>query len=574
MLRIEVLPKQVLSDRILVTCKKPAAGKAVSDSAGSKYGGADPTSYVFASSAGIVQTLRTLCQGSTEVQYLAFSLCDECVWDESLANRIIDEIDYFSRAYQDWLLLAANGRDAKDRELTAAYFHYEPDLTPSRDRHAIAAASGLLYVFNLRVLRELHQFTVLSSQIDNSINVLIMRGYLRGKASFFSPRLYPCFLGMRYLSVASLLENFHRTFSLVKAAEQASTGNEMDIFELEERFRAVVDTITVVRPISFVVRTLFSRPYLLNRCLISIDYIRRSLSIPTQVVLASDVHVEIAHEHIAEIQKNFPGIEFVFANGKTEAGVSRVRNLKAGIKTSTGELVCIIDDDDYYLPSACSELARTQSIEYDRLLLLSAQIVNEKWIATERKYERHLISYGTAFLAENWNKTFTGTNQLPLCSVVYPGNFIRALIDDYRFSYDLSEDFILHLMVFGYPRRPEVEVTRGICIHQSHREHSDNVSNVLDRTTWTLDTGNGVFELLFQNGWQFDGLAERANKRPEPSDDAAIAAQRLINALLPKVQARDLGEPPAKARRRRVWRSVRSKLSSKSRKARIEQKGE
>ena len=359
MLRIEVLPKQVLSDRKLPACQDDVASKALPGTGGPKDGDCGPLSYSFASSAGIVQALRTLHRSPIDVQYLAFSLRDEIVWDEALARRIIAEIRYFSSTYPDWLLLAANGRDAKDREFSAAYFHYEPDLTPSRDRHAIGAASGLLYVFNLRVLRELGQLTISTSQIENSINAAIIRGYLRDKASFFSPRLFPCFLGMRYLSVPSLTEIFHWTFATVKAAEQAETGRELNMFEVEEKFHAVVDAISVSRTISFVVRTLFRRPYLLNRCLISIDYIRRSLGVPVQVVLASDVDVRVARELIPEIKNHFPGIQLVLADGSREVGVSRVRNLKAGIKASTGELACIIDDDDYYLPSACSEFART-----------------------------------------------------------------------------------------------------------------------------------------------------------------------------------------------------------------------
>ena len=208
---------------------------------------------------------------------------------------------------------------------------------------------------------------------------------------------------------------------------------------------------------------------------------------------------------------------------------------------------------------------------------MGAQVVNEKWIATEHKYERNIISYGQAYLTESWCNTFTGANQLPLCSVVYPGEFIRGLIDDYHFSYDLSEDFILHLMVFGHPRRPEVETTRGTCIHQSHRENSDNVSNVADRTNWTLDTGNGVFELLFENGWQFDRLSEGREKgaqRVQGLDEAMNAARRLVDALLPTLQQGRPNGPSSNVRRRREWRFVRSKRSPKIREAGTEKTDE
>jgi hypothetical protein len=561
MLRIEVLPKQILSDRNAYgSTPEGAQVRSVSP----------PARYVFANSGGIVQTVRNFYSCSIEVQFLAFSLRDEILWDDVLANRIVREIDYFSMIEREWLLLSAHGRDFQDREVAAAYFHYEPTITPSRDRHAIVGSSGLLYVLNLRVLRELPHLRIVISRLEDSINAMIMQGYLGGKASFFSSRLYPCCLGMQKLSIPTLSDTIHRSFSFMKLVKGVSSVTERSFVHIEGDILKVADSIKVVRPISFVVRTLFRRSHLLNRCLISIDYVRRTLLIPVEVVLASDVDPELAKEHVREIEGNFPGIKFVAADGKQEVGVSRVRNLKVGIKASTNDLVCIIDDDDYYLPDACPHFAQTQSIEYDRLLLLSAQIVNERWIKSEHKYERHVLSYGPAFLAENWRKTFGGYNQLPLCSIVYPGKFIRMLIDEFNFSYDLSEDFILHLMVFAHTRRPEIQITHGICIHQSHRAESDNVSNVIDRTNWALDTGNGAYDLLFQHEWQFDALADATGDpagRSQGADEAIVAARRLAHALLPTAYATAPEVSSAKAPLTKARRLVKSVLSSRRRKS-------
>ena len=126
--------------------------------------------YFFATSTGIVQTIRLLSVGSTQADYFAFSLRPEIIWDSHLAERISAEIEYFERAELNWLVLSADGRDHHGREAVSAHFNFEPDLTPTRGRRQVALASGLLYVVNLKNFDKTSHLQCLSRWRDSRLH--------------------------------------------------------------------------------------------------------------------------------------------------------------------------------------------------------------------------------------------------------------------------------------------------------------------------------------------------------------------------------------------------------------------
>jgi hypothetical protein len=485
--------------------------------------------YSIRTSTGIVETTRLLANNASSFRFLAFSLRPEIVWDYNLVGRIAAEVDYFERSGREWVILAAHGRGRWEEEAVSAHFNLEPDLTPARERRKILLASGLLYVANLKhVQKHLSSILAAGMEVEDCINAVIALGYLNGIPSYFSPHLFPCLMGRRSLSLPSVSASTERINSLIGYQDSAPHPFGERCTALKRLYAAFDDVAEShrMRPtFSFVIRTIFTRPQLLNRCLISIDYIRRSLDIPVQIVIASDVDNKQTIRNIEELQEYFPGFAFSFADGRGEKGVSRTRNLKAGIKASNGDRVCIIDDDDYYLPFACSSIARVLDPEFAGILLLDAQIVNEKWTKTEHKYQKEIVSYGTVYKASDWRMAYKGTNSLPLCSVVHLGKYLRSIIAEYDFNYDLSEDYLFHLLIFSHPTRPSIHITEGISVHQSHRASSDNVSTHDNRSIWCLDTGNGIYDLLFKQGRQFEDLAEVGDGQQLPSEPAKIRAR-------------------------------------------------
>jgi hypothetical protein len=500
------------------------------------------TEYVVCSSSGIVQTIRRLLKGNSGVKYFAFSLRPEIVWDENLAARVLRELRHFEAHCSNWLVLSAHGRNLSEGEFVSAHFNYEPDLIPARGRKPVVVTSGLLYVVNIEKFRKYLSHLSWSDEIEETINVAIAMGYLDGTASYFTDRLFPCLLGRRNLSLTSSAMWIERVAYLIHYGDSPSAAENRRDFkvrllnELSPSENAAPDL-----KLSFVIRTIFNRQHLLHRCLISVEYIRRSLGVPVEIVIASDVGALRSEQNVSTLRESFPWLEFVLADGSLDLGVSRVRNLKAGIKASTGDWVCIIDDDDYYLTHACSVLEKLLEPGFISLLLLNAQIVNEKWTKTTWKYQKEITSYGTVYDSKEWSKIYTGVNALPLSSVVHPGSYIRRVITEYEFRYDLSEDFIFHLLVFSHPSRPAVAVSSGVSVHQSHRALSDNVSTNVDRAGWCLDTGNGLYDLLFEQGRQFEDLSEVGARHLialGQQRDAQNDREELVGAVLESARQR------------------------------------
>lgn len=490
--------------------------------------------YVVGSSSGIVQTIRRLLKGNSGVKYLAFSLRPEIIWDENLAARILRELSHFEAHCSNWLVLSAHGRNLSEDEFVSAHFNYEPDLIPTRGRKPVVLTSGLLYVVNIEKFGKYFSALSWSDEVEETINVAIAMGYLDGTASYFTDRLFPCLLGRRNLSLSSSAIWTERVTYLIHYGDSPGAENRREFkIRLLNALLPNEDVPSRLK-LTFVIRTIFNRQHLLQRCLISVEYIRRSLGVPVEIVIASDIGAMKSGQSVSALRESFPHLEFVSADGNLELGVSRVRNLKAGIKASTGDWVCIIDDDDYYLTHACSVLEKLLEPGFSGLLLLNAQIVNERWTKTTWKYQKEITSYGTVYDSKEWAKIYTGVNALPLSSVVHPGSYVRRIISEYEFRYDLSEDFIFHLLVFSHPSRPAVAVSLGVSVHQSHRSLSDNVSTNVDRAGWCLDTGNGLYDLLFGQDRQFEDLSEvgRHFNALNEQKDARNDREELIAAAL------------------------------------------
>jgi hypothetical protein len=159
------------------------------------------------------------------------------------------------------------------------------------------------------------------------------------------------------------------------------------------------------------------------------------------------------------------------------------------------------------MPQAISAFVHACEFGTEWLILFDTQVVIEKWTATGVKPHREIIGYGQRYYAKLWSATLRASNSIPLCGVIHPGCFVRQVACEYVYDFDLSEDFVFHIMCFAHPNRPSIKVIEELCAHQSHRTGEDNVSNVEDRTGWAAETGNGLYQLLFQRGRTFEVIS-------------------------------------------------------------------
>jgi hypothetical protein len=439
---------------------------------------------------------------SAHEDYLVFSPRPGLIWDRNLVLRVERELAAFESLGIPWFCLSADGLAFDGAQYTAAFFNNEPTLVPDRGRRLIVQSAGTIYAIKASILRTLGLQRVSGADLVLSINNMIIIAYGRGFGSFFTSGLYPCIAEHRSLSYVGIEEQLIRLD--LGALLQPTDSCELFPREVSRRYLlgAWVETLSSVLAVkhrfSFVIRTLFRRQHLLRRCLISIDYIRRSLGIFVEIVLASDADDLEGDSNVHELALAFPYMTFVIADGRKGKGYSRVRNLIAGLQKSTGTRVCIIDDDDYYTPEAVASFAQACEFGTEQLVIFDTQIIVEKWTSAGVKHHKEVVRYGELFKANLWTTTLRGSNSIPLCGIIHPGWFIREVAQQYVYDFDLSEDFVLHLICLTHPNRPTVKVVDGVGAHQSHRVGDDNVSVAKDRTKWVLDTGNGLYQFLFR----------------------------------------------------------------------------
>ena len=448
---------------------------------------------------------------TTKEDYLVFSPRPGLIWDCHLVSRVEREIAAIeSLGYLGFVCLQTDST-LMAGSTCAAFFNNEPTLVPDRGRRLIVQSAGTIYVIKVSSFRALGLQRIMTPELVPFINKLIVIAYGRGFGSFFTSGLYPCIAEHRslpYVGIEAQLVSLDLAALLHPIDASELLPAEVPRYDL---VRAWIETLSsalaVKHRFSFVVRTLFRRQHLLRRCLISIEYLRRSLDIPVEIVLASDVDEAVTHAAVNELSRAFPHMTFVTADGRKGSGYSRVRNLVAGLRASTGTRVCIIDDDDYYTPHAVVSFALACEFGTEQIVIFDTQVVVEKWISEGVKAHKEIVDYGCLFNAKLWTTTLRGSNSIPLCGVIYPGWFIREIAEEYVYDFDLSEDFVFHLTCFAHPKRPAVKVVEGVGAYQSHRIGDDNVSTVQDRTGWVLDTGNGLYKFLFEEGRTLDVIA-------------------------------------------------------------------
>jgi len=460
--------------------------------------------------ASIPDLLRAV--STAEDDYLVFSRRPGLIWDKELLRRVAREIAAVEMLNTPWLCLSADGVAIDEARYVSAFFDREPSLLPDRGRRLVVHSDATLCVIKSATLRSLGLRPNIPSDPVRFLNGIISVAYARGFGTFFTSGLFPCFAEHRsipYVALGQELATLSPELLLdpVEAVDYFPPG-----ISLQELLTAWVGSLAVAlrtkHAFSFVIRTLFKRDHMLRRCLISIEYLRSTLDIPVEIVIASDADESLIAARIRELKSDFPNFTFVVAHGNRAPGRrSRVRNLVAGIGATTGTRVCIIDDDDYYAPQAVGTFMQALEFGTEPLIIFDTQIIEEKWLAASVKHHREITGYGQRFDAWNWANTLRASNSIPLCGIIHPGWFVRQVVEEYTYDFDLSEDFVFHVLCLTHPKRPGIKTIDGVAAYQSHRSGDDNVSNAHDRTDWVTDTGNGLFQLLFESGRTFDVIS-------------------------------------------------------------------
>jgi hypothetical protein len=289
-------------------------------------------------SSGVATSIRTLNSipdllrsiATAQEDYFVFSRRPGLIWDSQLVRRIEREILDLEALGLPWFCLSADGIDNEGMQYSAAFFCYEPTLVPDRGRRLIVQSAGTMYVVKRSTLRALGLRRTVGSDLVSSLNHLITIAYGRGFGSFFTSGLYPCLAerrGLHYIGIDEQLASFNPAALLdpADAAElfPAVISPRTLLAEWVETFSSA---LRVKHSFSFVIRTLFRRNHLLQRCLISIEYLRSSLGMQVEIVLASDANATLIDATVRDLSDKFPNFTFTVAHGDKGKGYSRVRN--------------------------------------------------------------------------------------------------------------------------------------------------------------------------------------------------------------------------------------------------------
>lgn len=449
------------------------------------------------------------------VKWLLVSRNFHTIVDEHLLDRLETLLGRIA-AYKDRItLVTGGGLGLNNERYCALYSSTEPFIFYNPDLHPIIDTMIDLYLVSADDVREYIS--------DNGVSngeifelALIATGYEnKGKFSLFSPDLSAGVNGgfrSRNLQLMSeqagklaapltldkVLPTLAGPLALAYRPECDELGRPMPsaLKTLHDAAEAVIEPLLDGPMISIVTRTQFRRMYLLRRLLTSISRARIE-ALPIEVVLSTDIDEKDAKTNLDGLRKEFPHLTFsLTVNRRPEH--SRVANLLGGVEEAKGEYIWFMDDDDYVDLFAFKSISGAFFCGARPFILGDSVLHTERWDKTNGAFPVLAeSSLRGEYPGANWRSMFGGVNHLPICGPVIPRDFLLRRISDFRFNFDLSEDYTLFLLLLSAPDLPPVVNLMKVIAHISIREGDDNSVTAPDRTGWTRDISAYLHSLFY-----------------------------------------------------------------------------
>jgi hypothetical protein len=488
-------------------------------------------------------------------------------------DRCISDLN--EKGLSSWLVLGAGGLGTEGQRFVTGYSRLEPSLRNFANIAPVVDTFPDLYLVNVGSLRRLAGGRLTGISNAGVELALIAHGYLEGFASVYHPGLFIATESRMRRDLDSVVDDVRRFVfphiledaitTLVGTIERdprvdRSEPNSWRSRSTRESYREaiarVVEGCCELPPISVLIRTTFRRQELLRRNLAALVRATSRLETEIECILASSVEPGFAQSAIDELAREFPVLHLRHVRSVDVSVPSRTANLVAGIQASLGEYVWVVDDDDFVTATAFDDLKRAFFLGQRPFVVCSSSVFEERWSKEDGvPAVKEASRYQETYHAHAWTKAFTGVNPLPICSLVFPGEFIRRRTKDVRLRRDLSEDYALLLLALTGPDLPEiVEVDEPLC-NISIRHDGDNTVTMVDRRPWLqgiaafLDdlmsdpnaAGPGIWRLLQSNTerHQVDALQEQVDRCERvasrlrmqmKSKDAEIAGLRSLLA--------------------------------------------
>lgn len=423
--------------------------------------------------------------------------------DRALLLRILDVIADCNARFgvEGWLIAAPEGVDENGLIHSAVYSLEEPAFFAGRSPRAIAAVAPDAYVVNIRAF-EKKQMEWPKTQ-ERPQATLVESGYRNGLVSVFHPRFA--------LPVSA------RTTPRLEAGAPPISAQDDDA---ASAFREVVAAAAAAASVSIVVRSIFNRPHLLSRLLVSI--LRAQIPrIPVEVIIASDV--PDAARKFAAVAQDHPRLAIRFVETPPGEEPSRNRNLRAGAAAAQHDYVWFIDDDDYVDIFAFSHLVPAFFGGARPLIFAGADVHEERWI--ERVGGPPVLSQTRKlrdYSAGGWRDLFIGFNRIPVCGCLAPREFLVRSLASLSLRHDLSEDYALFLALLTAQGLPEIVEIGHSLSHISQRTEGENTMQMTDRTPWVRNITSYLSDVSYESAspGAFQLLRARSETTPSNGGEA------------------------------------------------------
>lgn len=441
--------------------------------------------------------------------------------DAEFLTRFSGLLERLHQTPLDWAIISPTGLEADGNVHTCIYPSATPRLFFTRKLRPIIDCGLDMMLFSPDQLASIVGAAALADLPESSLpQAVLLQGYLEGRVSLYAPQMgfgidgYE--LGRSHVEHEAALNDMfaHLVLPLPLPslsgtipieAPRTEPGraplHEVGVrVDLMEQIRSTVVRYCTPFSLSVVVRTQFRRPHLLRRLLASATRARRE-DIALEIVLATDAKAEVAEAALAALQNEFPELVLRIAYGDPARGPSRTSNLLAGIDAAAHRYLALIDDDDYIAIPALAALTTITFLDDEPLVLMASNVMEEVWEETPSGH--HVLSstrQTSTYWADKWRNLFHGSNQLPICALVAPSDWIRRRSAAFNFRHDLSEDYTLHLLLLTAPDLPRIHELGAVLCNISIRNDQSNTVTMIDRRPWVRDITNFLADLLLQDG--------------------------------------------------------------------------
>ena len=138
-----------------------------------------------------------------------------------------------------------------------------------------------------------------------------------------------------------------------------------------------------------------------------------------------------------------------------------------------------------------------------------------RWILESAKADK-------IYSSDNARYMFTGTNQLPVCAMVAPRDWMQSRLKNISLRHDLSEDYTVYLALLTAQDLPPLLMYSDVFCMISVRPDGSNTVTMTDRQPWVRDITLFLHDMFVVDPIPGTGVAQILGQGAKVPQSAAI----------------------------------------------------